>query len=395
MERIAAEMKFLEQMLEEGILSVAVRLETELGKSILLADNGGEIFYSLPHRSEQQVRSLLKGVPALTEKEYYYHKREKLLFYQFANKEHRLLIGIDNVEQADILDIVDKITLRSLALKTYLDMQGQLQLQAANFEKKLVQTLVKSSANIHDIIGFHNIDLKTNQEYGILLFQVENPADHITSAANNVLAFCKQMEREKFFSLIWNDVIIVIMPAGNMDSKQVEKLVRSWKTQIEENLAIQLSCGIGRFYLLNNLHRSYIEAKIALAFPELMGKQGGVQNFDSLGVFSMIFSQDIASLKAYVVKALGPILIYDREMKMQLVETLRILLKTGFNWAKTAKDMFVHVNTIHYRYDKIEKILSLDLSQGRNQCDVYAALKVWDVLNKIGFVGDDFFPGDQ
>lgn len=143
--------------------------------------------------------------------------------------------------------------------------------------------------------------------------------------------------------------------------------------------------------MLANLHKSYIEAKISLAFPVIMGKSGSVQAFDNLGVFSMIFSQEIGSLKEYVLEILGPILIYDHEVNMQLVDTLRILLHNDFNWAKTAKEMFVHVNTIYYRYDKIEKMLKLDLSKGKDRNEAFAALIVWDVLTNIGVIENNFF----
>lgn len=387
------EAKLLDRMLEYGIASVAVDLEKRIGRNIVFANNYGKIFYASTNIGCKKVQDLIQEMPAIKETEFYYRKKENLLFYQLGDKEQKFVVMVDNVRQENILSLIEEIRFRRLSFKTYIDMECQSQRQAEKFEKNLVETLVKSSANIHDIIGFHNIDLKTDQYYGILLITVVDAGVNLANVAKSVFEICNRMGPLKILlPILWNDVVVMIVPQLHVpiseDSQiafNVEEFTKKWKIKVEENLGIHLSCGIGQFYMLNSLHKSYIEAKIALAFPQLMGKNGVVQAFDNLGVFSMIFSQDIGSLKEYALKTLGPILDYDRTMRMQLVDTLRILLNNDFNWTKTAKTMFVHVNTIHYRYDKIEKMLNLDLSAGKERGNVFAALKVWDVLNKIGF----------
>lgn len=387
------EANLLEQMLENGIASVAVDLEKRIGRAIAFANNSGKIFYSSANVGCEKVQDLIREMPIIKETEYYYRKKENLLFYQLGDKEQKFVVMVEHVRQEDILSLVEEIRFRRLSFKTYIDMECQSQRQAEKFEKNLVETLVKSSANIHDIIGFHNIDLKTDQYYGVLLITVADAGITLVNVAKSVFEICNRIGPIKILSpILWNDVVVVIIPhiyvpisSDGQTEFNIEEFTKKWKIKVEEKLGIHLSCGIGQFYTLTSLHKSYIEAKIALAFPQLMGKDGTVQAFDNLGVFSMIFSQDIGSLKEYALKTLGPILDYDRTMKMQLVDTLRILLNNDFNWTKTAKTMFVHVNTIHYRYDKIEKMLNLDLAAGKERGNVFAALKVWDVLNKIGF----------
>lgn len=387
------EANLLEKMLENGIASVAVDLEKRIGRAIAFANNSGKIFYISANVGYEKVQDLIREMPIIKETEYYYRKKENLLFYQLGDKKQKFVVMVENVRQEDILSLVEEIRFRRLSFKTYIDMECQSQRQAEKFEKNLVETLVKSSANIHDIIGFHNIDLKTDQYYGIMLITIEDASVSLVNVAKSVFEICNRIGPMKILSpILWNNVVVVIIPqiyvpisADGQTEFNIEEFTKKWKIKVEEKLGIHLSCGIGQFYTLTSLHKSYIEAKIALAFPQLMGKNGMVQAFDNLGVFSMIFSQDIGSLKEYALKTLGPILDYDRTMKMQLVDTLRILLNNDFNWTRTAKTMFVHVNTIHYRYDKIEKMLNLDLAAGKERGDVFAALKVWDVLNKIGF----------
>ncbi|WP_110953427.1 PucR family transcriptional regulator [Anaerosinus massiliensis] len=389
------EIGILDKLLNEGISSVGYDFEKITKKEIVMGNHYGEIFYASPNIDCNRFKILLSKLPPISETEYYYRKRDHLLFYQLSKQKQKFIIALNNVNQEDILLFVEKIQLLKLALKTFMDIQYRAQQHTKQFEKNFVETLIKSSATIHDIIGLNNIDLKTDQQYSIFLIVADSLTINLGEFTKSLFETCTRIDSIKIFPpILWNDAIVVIIPAEQMISVKsqqsacmcIEKALDDWRTKSEEKLKLQISCGLGQFYLLTDLHKSYIEAKIALAFPQLMKKTSTLQAFHNLGVFSMIFSQDILTLKDYALKTLNPIIEYDRTTKMQLVDTLRILLNNDLNWTQTSKLMFVHVNTIHYRYDKIEKLLLLDLSTGKTRGNVFAALKIWDVLNKIGFI---------
>jgi DNA-binding PucR family transcriptional regulator len=66
--------------------------------------------------------------------------------------------------------------------------------------------------------------------------------------------------------------------------------------------------------------------------------------------------------------------------------TLRMLLDNNFNTRATADNMFVHVNTVHYRIGKIEQLLDIDLSAMSTRVELYTAVKVWDTLEVNGLL---------
>jgi DNA-binding PucR family transcriptional regulator len=63
-----------------------------------------------------------------------------------------------------------------------------------------------------------------------------------------------------------------------------------------------------------------------------------------------------------------------------LLPTLRILLDNCFNWKKTAQQMYVHVNTLHYRIKKVEQLMQIDLSQMENRVNTFLAIKLYDLM---------------
>ncbi|MEZ0093763.1 PucR family transcriptional regulator [Streptacidiphilus sp. EB129] len=79
---------------------------------------------------------------------------------------------------------------------------------------------------------------------------------------------------------------------------------------------------------------------------------------------------------AYRQRVLGPLEEHDRENSVSLLGTLTAFLDCDGSWARTAKALHVHVNTVHYRVRRIEELIRRDLSRLPDQTDVRTALQV-------------------
>ena len=83
--------------------------------------------------------------------------------------------------------------------------------------------------------------------------------------------------------------------------------------------------------------------------------------------------------------------VYDCDAKLQI--TLRTLFDTNFSYKLTAEKLFIHVNTVRYRCDKIALLLAVDLNQPDTRFNLYAAFRVGDVLKVLnllqpGYIGN-------
>ncbi|MER6571103.1 helix-turn-helix domain-containing protein [Streptomyces sp. NPDC001093] len=71
---------------------------------------------------------------------------------------------------------------------------------------------------------------------------------------------------------------------------------------------------------------------------------------------------------------LGPLLEADRPATAALLSTLETFLTCDGSWARTAQALHLHVNTVHYRVERIERLTGRDLSRLRDRLDLWAAL---------------------
>ncbi|MFG2618573.1 PucR family transcriptional regulator [Streptomyces sp. NPDC048507] len=58
-----------------------------------------------------------------------------------------------------------------------------------------------------------------------------------------------------------------------------------------------------------------------------------------------------------------------------LRETLEVFLANNCSWARTAEALHLHVNTVHYRIERVESLTGRDLSRLDHKLDLYAALR--------------------
>jgi len=50
----------------------------------------------------------------------------------------------------------------------------------------------------------------------------------------------------------------------------------------------------------------------------------------------------------------------------------------------------VHVNTIYYRVERIEKLLGLEVQNAAHKFELFVAIKIWDVLKSLGVLDDAY-----
>jgi DNA-binding PucR family transcriptional regulator len=73
---------------------------------------------------------------------------------------------------------------------------------------------------------------------------------------------------------------------------------------------------------------------------------------------------------------LGPLTAYDRARGTPLLKTLEVYLQNHGNLRQSARDLHIHLNTLHYRLDRIGKVTGMDLKDADVRLDLLLALRV-------------------
>ncbi len=112
------------------------------------------------------------------------------------------------------------------------------------------------------------------------------------------------------------------------------------------------------------LHASYREAVQALAIARELGASGAALSFDELGLYRVLHAVPAHELRRYCDDLLGPLVEHDRAHGSDLLRTLEAYLRNDRNVAASARELFIHYNTLRYRLGKIDELIGgLDRTQ--------------------------------
>ncbi|MFF2193669.1 PucR family transcriptional regulator [Streptomyces sp. NPDC058157] len=116
-----------------------------------------------------------------------------------------------------------------------------------------------------------------------------------------------------------------------------------------------------------DLRASLTQARFALTAADAVAPVRGVEQLDTLGGLMAGVPEEVrAVFGERVLGALGD---------GMLRETLEVFLANNCSWARTAQALHLHVNTVHYRMERVQVLTGRDLSRLDHKLDLYAALR--------------------
>lgn len=126
----------------------------------------------------------------------------------------------------------------------------------------------------------------------------------------------------------------------------------------------------------SGLNRALAQARYALSAARTAAPSAArVAGLGDLVGLEMLMAGIPADVRAvYRETVLGPLLGSGRASRAMLLETLEVFLAKDCSWARTAEALHVHVNTVHYRVERIEALTGRDLSRLDHKTDLRAAL---------------------
>lgn len=205
----------------------------------------------------------------------------------------------------------------------------------------------------------------------------------LSEKALKVIRQCTRDQGFHFIAARTNPLLVLIETGAGPQKHRVHDLAAIILQRVKEDLgALAVTVGIGGPAKgVKDLRLSYKQAEKAFRIAGRLKWTNVVVPFDSIGVHRVFLHVDRREiLRDYVMETLGAILDYDRERKGNLMATLRAFIDCNFNLQKTAQHLFIHLNTLKYRMQRIREIGDLSLDNPNQRFNVQFAIKILDTL---------------
>lgn len=120
--------------------------------------------------------------------------------------------------------------------------------------------------------------------------------------------------------------------------------------------------------------RSYHHAQTAVK----VGAQAGMEApcYHQLGLFRLLQSCDSRCREEYLDRYILTLRRYDEAHRTEYLQTLQCLIRNDWNLQDTARELYLHYNTVKNRFYKIGDLLGMDLRSGEAKVELTIACKL-------------------
>lgn len=125
---------------------------------------------------------------------------------------------------------------------------------------------------------------------------------------------------------------------------------------------------------LRLLSQSYKEARMALDVGAIFYSEKTIMAYDSLGIGRLIYQLPVNLCKIFVNEVFGEDAPTDIED--EVMNTVNAFLDNNFNVSETARQLYIHRNTLGYRIEKLKQATNLDVREFNDALTFRIALMV-------------------
>ena len=160
------------------------------------------------------------------------------------------------------------------------------------------------------------------------------------------------------------------------DVSNLETLNRKHETELEEELEniakslvdslhmeamVKVRIGYGNVATqIQDIAQSYQEAKMALQVGRVFYAEKDTISYGKLGIGRLIYQLPMSLCNMFIKEVFGdkiPEVLEDEEA----MSTINKFFENNLNISETARQLYVHRNTLVYRLERIEKEIGLDI----------------------------------
>ncbi|WP_141433596.1 PucR family transcriptional regulator [Bacillus sp. 03113] len=223
--------------------------------------------------------------------------------------------------------------------------------------------------------------LEKDHQYIVVTCQIDqNPIGERRSLFNNTTQSesykqtiyehlnAKLLNKKFKYTIFTKRDLYIIIFSVDIYEKQVEqrlkKLLFDVQKEMDSYLNISLSFGIGSYAdNISAIPTAYRHSYDALETGYRSGKTNFIQRYRAKDITELLKMIPMQNLKEFYESSLKGIAYSTNKDNLSLIQTLTVYLENHCQIADTAKQLYVHRNTVIYRLEKCEELLGVSLKE--------------------------------
>jgi carbohydrate diacid regulator len=173
------------------------------------------------------------------------------------------------------------------------------------------------------------------------------------------------MRSGDFVTSVDQHSIVLVKDISHIAPKEQEETLTVLASSLADNLhmeaMIRVRVGYGNVVgQLTEIVGSFQEAKLALEVGRIFYAERDTVSYGKLGIGRLIYQLPMSLCNIFIKEVFGdriPDILEDEEAMF----TINKFFENNLNISETARQLYVHRNTLVYRLERIEKAIGLDI----------------------------------
>lgn len=192
----------------------------------------------------------------------------------------------------------------------------------------------------------------------VYVIEVEGKKD--TSIVEMVKGMFGGSSRD-FVTEVDEQSIIVVKDVRELDDYEaLGRIARMMVDNLHSEAMVRVRVGYGnRVVNLQDITRSYQEAKMAIEVGKIFYAEEETFSYSRLGIGRLIYQIPMSLCQMFIREIFGKEIpdVFSEENMV----TIQKFFENNLNISETARQLFVHRNTLVYRLERLEKAIGLDI----------------------------------
>ncbi len=227
------------------------------------------------------------------------------------------------------------------------------------------------------LVDIHNrakkLHIANNVRRAIILFEMEAESEQI---ASEMLSGLFTVQSGDYLTEVdENSVILIKALEENQGYEEIEEAAKTAVDMLNMEAMIKVRGSYGTIAdELKDLSRSYKEARMAMDVGRIFYAGKRVISYNELGIGRLIYQLPPSLCRMFIHE------IFDKEemaeFDREILTTINTFFDNNLNVSETARQLFVHRNTLVYRIEKLQKSTGLDIRTFEDAMTLKIALMV-------------------
>lgn len=193
-----------------------------------------------------------------------------------------------------------------------------------------------------------------------IVFLIETKHEKDSNALETVRTLFATRTKDFITAVDEKSIIIVREVRANESYRELEQTAYVVLDTLNAEAMSKVRVAYGTIVnSLKEVSRSYKEAKMALDVGRIFYSDRNVVAYSNLGIGRLIYQLPLPLCKMFIKEIFGN--KSPDDFDEETVSTINKFFENSLNVSETARQLFIHRNTLVYRLDKIEKSTGLDL----------------------------------